>query len=112
MGRKRKVPPGLKLKNWCNSFDESSSDDEKCTQLPSLVARQNILRQDLSPGQSTAPSSASDILISCTDARRYTVPIKQLRHHNSPAENEPPVAQPTESDNGDNLTWHSDSKIN
>ena len=61
MGRKRKVPPGIVLRNWRDSFDESSSsDDQKCSRLPSRVPRttESILREDLSPTPSTAPSTS------------------------------------------------------
>ena len=58
MGRKRKVPQGLPLKKWYDSFDESS-DDEPCSQLPRLpgVTTQSILRQDLSSNPSSLAAS-------------------------------------------------------
>ena len=56
MGRKRKVPAGVELKEWHDSFDETS-DDEKCSLLPSFASSTRaILRQDLSPTPS-APST-------------------------------------------------------
>ena len=60
MGRKRKVPAGLSLKNWRDSFDESSQD-ENCSQLPILRPRTSraLLREDLSPVPSAAPSTPS-----------------------------------------------------
>ena len=58
MGRKRKVPPGLQLKTWQDSFDESSEDDVlRHSSLPT-VTHEALLRQDLSPNPSTAPSSS------------------------------------------------------
>ena len=60
MGRKRKVPPGLNLKNWHDSFDDTSSDDEACSQLPPIGnPPSTLLRQDLSPTPSGAPSTDS-----------------------------------------------------
>ena len=56
MGRKRKVPPGMQLRTWCDSYDETS-DDENCSQLPPLNVSRAILPQDLSPTPSAAPST-------------------------------------------------------
>ena len=62
MGRKRKVPPGLQLINWRDSFDEASSDDDPrilhCPQLRT-VTQEALLRQDLSPTPS-APESSTE----------------------------------------------------
>ena len=60
-GRKRKVPSGVPLKTWHDSFDESS-EEEHYSQLPRLMVPQStLLSQDLSPTPSGAPSTVSNI---------------------------------------------------
>ena len=59
MGRKRKVPQGIQLKHWLDS-DDDSSNDEVCPPpkaTVTAVTAESILRQDLSPTPSVAPST-------------------------------------------------------
>ena len=98
MGRKRKVPAGLRLKNWRDSFDESSSEDENCSQLPPPVSRRSIIRQDLSP----TPSAPSTELSNSPSPIRQVYPIPEdplVHDDNGLAEEE--VGSLGEDDSGD-----------
>ena len=94
MGRKRKVPAGIQLRNWRDSFDESS-DDENCTRLPAQYpcTTQSLLRQDLSPTPSGPPSTVSSV-------DRTSSPRSSSRHSS------PQLQDPDTSDHSDEIVDH------